>query len=642
MPKGFEHFKKGLLVGKQDNGSAEPGPYHEPLLKHVKGLIDISRKEMAKHYATWDYHDQIFRSKRAMDKEDRAANAKGAPAKLIVPLTFSQIMTFVAFSVMNVTQNERFYELQQGNNDAKDLKEIMEVLLERDCKRNGWNSFLVQFFLDVSRFWLGCAEVCYKEEYRMMRVTQEVEQEGAFGVMQKTNQTSFQKVPKFVGNKVYPISPYRFFPDTRLPLTRFQEGEFCGSEDMFSMSSLRSDSDNLFNLDWIPKMSEKQYGERKSTSRIDDMDFIPSRSKDQDGSMSDSNCQVRSGAVVVTKVVFDLIPNNFVVNDERPLGDEQFPIRYICWIANDSRIIRFDEAYYLHGQFPYVCAQYLPDQHQIVNEGLSSVCDQITNLITWKLNAHMTSQKATLDSKFIIDPAGVDIKSLESRSPYIFLKRNASQTGVDRYIKQFVTQDPTQGVMPDIASLKDLLESITGISGQMQGQYSQGRRSATQDRVVAQGASARAKTTLMSIWQDGLAPLGQQFLSNNRQEMDFDTFRRIVGSGPFGPNAVPVEDLYALFKADPITIASSEDFFVFDGTLPSEKAFLAQSLQEIFTTIFTNPQIAGVLGYGPEQIRYLFNEIYTLRGVTPPSMPAPAPVAPQPTLPIQAPGAPMQ
>lgn len=642
MPKDIESFKKGLIC---TDGEPKDVASHDALLRHVKHLINISRQEMGKNYSTWDYHDQVFRSQRVMDKEDRSANAKGAPAKLIVPLTYSQILTFVSFCVITVTQNKRFFELEyEGGGKPTELKEPLELILERDCRRNTWNSFLVQFFLDIGRFWLGAAEVCYKEEYRYVRVAQEQQVQGAFGV-QSTEQTAgFQKLPHFIGNKVYPVSPYRFFPDTRLPLTRFQDGEFCGSEDMFSMATLRSDTDNLFNLDWIPKMSQKEFEERRKSTRIDQLDFLPERSMGAgtDNIGSDGDAQVKSGAVVVTKVVFDLIPNNFEVQDEKVLGTEKFPVRYICWYANDKRIIRFEEAYYLHGQFPYICAQYLADQHKIVNEGLSSVCDQITNLITWKLNAHMTSQKNSLDSKWLVDPAGIDIRSLESRSPYIFLKKNASQTGIDRYLKQFITQDVTQNVMPDIAGLKDLLEGISGISGQMQGQYSKGRRSATQDQVVAQGAGARAKTTLASIWDDALEPLGKQFLTNNRQEMDPETFVRIVGPGPFGVNGMDVGTLFELFKSDPVGLATSEDFFVYDGSLPSEKAFLSQSLQEIFTTVFSNPQIAQILGYGPEQIRTLFEEIYELRGVTPPVMPPMQPVAaPQnvtPMPPQQAPG----
>lgn len=631
----FDAFLKALTIKKGSPESSE----HSALLKHTKGLAEKSRSDMARNYTTWDAHDSVFRSERRIDKEDRSSESKGQPKKLIVPLTFSQIMTFVAFSVQSVTQNRRFFELEPTGSEDNPLQEPMELILERDVRRNQWQSFLVQFFLDIGRFALGAAEVIWKEDYRMMRVPQETEEPAAFSSEPVKKQTyDFQKIPTFTGNRIYSVSPYRFLPDTRLPLTRYQEGEFCGSEDLFSMASLRGMGDACINLDFIPKMTEEQYKTRRKNSRIDlgpdKMRENPNLGSGGSGT-DDVSGYVRTGPVVVTKMCLDIIPKDFEVDGEKgKLGDEAFPVRYIVWYANDKTIIKFEEAYYLHCQFPYICAQYLPDQHKNVNEGLADICDQMTNLITWLINAHVTSMRASVESKYIVDPAGVDIKSLESRSPYIFLKRNASQTGVDRYIKQFKTEDTTQNVMQDVGSLKELLEIITGLSSQMQGQYSAGRRSATQDRVVAQGAGARGKTTLGSIWDSAFEPLGKQLIANNRQEMDEETFWRILGTGAQQDAMKHGIDLFSLFKADPIAIATAEDFFTFDGTLPSEKAFLAQSLQEILMTILSNPEVSQILGYGPDQVKALFEQVYLLRGVTPARLPEagpPQPPAPDPT-----------
>lgn len=602
----FDDFKEKLKNPESQE--------HDALLRHVKGLIAVSRRTMGGYYSKWDYNDSIFRSEKKADKEDRSAAAKGKPTKMIVPLTFSQVMTFVAFCVTTTTQNKRFFELEPTGSEDNPLREPMELILERDIRRNQWTSFLVQFFLDIGRFSLAAAEVCYKEEYRHVRITETKQVPGPMGETQEQTKSSFQQIPTFVGNKVYPISPYRFFPDTRLPLTRYQEGEFCGSEDMFSVSSLRGDS-ACFNLDKIPKMTEDEHKKRQDISRID---VLETRARGQGGDGATATADgdmVKDGMVVLTKVVCDIIPKHFKVDDKTPLGDEEFPIRYIVWYANDKTIVRFEEAYYLHGLFPYVCGQFLPDQHKTVNEGLSDVCDQITNLITWLINAHITSVRSNIDSKFIVDPAGVDMKSLESRSPYIFLKKNASQTGVDRYIKQFQTTDPTAAFMDDAARLKDLLEVVTGFTGNMQGQYASGRRSATESRVVTQGASARGKTTLGGIWDTAFEPLGRQLIVNNRQEMERDTFNRVLGTAA-------TDELWVLFKADPISIATNEDFFVFDATLPSEKAFLAQSLQEILMTMLGNPEVAMAMGYGPEQFRQIFDDVYNLRGVTNSRLPA--------------------
>lgn len=629
--KGIDDFRKKLQITGKTVGS-DAFPEHSALLRYCKKRMDASKKEMGKHYSSWDYYDQVFRSRRAIDKEDRSANAKGAPAKLIVPLQFSQIMTFVSFAVATVTQNRRFFGLDPQKQEEYPLREAIEQILQRDCNRNDWTSFLIQYFLDLGKFGLAAAEICYKEETRKMRYQREEPVMGPFGVQGTTTVDDYMDIPTFVGNKVYPISPYRIFPDTSLPITKYQEGEYCGSEDMFTINGLRSDASSLFNLDKIPKMTAEEFAERRKSTRIDVMDFMPTRTQNSsDAELNDSDGFVKEGPVVVSKLVIDITPSKFEIEGDNVLGDEPFPIRYIVWWANDKTIIRFEEATYLHFQFPYAISQFLPDQHKIINEGLADTADQITNTITWLINAAITSKRSGLEGKYIVDPAGVDIRTLESRSPYIFLKRNMGSTGIDRYIKQFETKDVAGDYMKEAGQLKDLLESVTGISAQMQGQYSDGRRSATQDRVVAQGASARGKLSVSTAWEKGFQQIGKQFLANNRQEMDLETFIRILGAGPFGESKdIPPEMLFTLFKSDPVAIATAEDFFFFDGSQPSEKAFLAQNLQEIVMAVLTNPEVAAVLGYGPAQLREMFNDLYELRGVTPPSLPAPVPPQPQP------------
>lgn len=640
----FEKFKEKI----KDPTSKE----HGALLKFCKSRIDRSRKKMSENYERWDYNDAIFRSQRKIDKEDRAAVNKGNTAKMIVPLTHAQCLTFVAFCCMTLQQNPRFFNLAPTGTEDNPLREPMELILERDRQRNRWNTFLVQFFLDIAKFSLGVAEVCYEEIVRHMRIPQQKQEVGAMGVEVTTNTNGFQPIPVFLGNKVHPISPYRFFPDADMPLTRYQEGHYCGSEDRFDYTVLQTDP-ACFNTDKIPKFTDKELKERKEISRVDE---VPIRTNPNLGGVDlftkkDKESFVTSGGVVVTKLVIDITPKNFDAGDgTQSLGDEDFPVRYIVWYSNDQIINRFDEAYYLHGMFPYIMGQYIPDQHCMVTDGLADVCDQITTYITWLANTHKASQANAVESKYAVDPAGVDMASLESRSPYIKLKKNAANTDVRRYITQFQTVDATANAPAEIAQFKDLLESVTGLSGFMQGQSSSGRRSATQDKVVTQGAAARGKTTLGSIWDQAFQPLGRQFIANNRQDMEFDTFARIVGGSlPINPSLPPtpqqdpvtggitliparytIEELYALFHSDPVSIALSEDFFVFDGSLPAEKSFLAQSLQEIFMEMAANPAIAQVMGYGPSELQQLLENIYTLRGVPQSMLPAPTPQAPMP------------
>lgn len=54
------------------------------------------------------------------------------------------------------------------------------------------------------------------------------------------------------------------------------------------------------------------------------------------------------------------------------------------------------------------------------------------------------------------------------------------------------------------------------------------------------------------------------------------------------------------------------DYFMFDSTTPSEKIYLAQTLQEVFGMVFANPQAALQLNISPKLV---FDEMMKLRSV---------------------------
>ena len=106
--------------------------------------------------------------------------------------------------------------------------------------------------------------------------------------------------------------------------------------------------------------------------------------------------------------------------------------------------------------------------------------------------------------------------------------------------------------------------------------------SATEARAVINGASARMRMLAEMIWTGGLEPVGRQIMLNARQSMSQETFARRVGIGKVMQ--------YPLFHQPPAAIVANSDHFIMNGTLPSEKSFMAQSLQELLGHC---PPVAG-------------------------------------------------
>jgi hypothetical protein len=159
--------------------------------------------------------------------------------------------------------------------------------------------------------------------------------------------------------------------------------------------------------------------------------------------------------------------------------------------------------------------------------------------------------------------------------------------------------------MTDAQQLMQLMQTVTGVNENAMGQYNGGRRSATEARAVIQGSAGRMTNMANNIWASSLAGIGRQLLLNHRQGLSLETFTKVCGEER--------AQLYEVFHQPISKLIGSYDLFVFDATTPSEKAFLAQSLQELLTIVLTNPMAAAQFNLDPAK---MITAIYELRGVT--------------------------
>ena len=597
----------------------EQSTFHHDMLTSTKKLVEMSRSEMSKYYSTWDQHDDVYRGKRAPDKEDEASSKADEPVKMIVPLSFAQIQTFVSFCFLLYTQNQKFFELVPSGDEDFKIRDACQDVLARDLRKNKWPGILYQCLLDTGRFGLGVIETNWVEHYQYVSVKKQGEPVMFQGMEIAPGEVTeeVQKVLRYQGNELNSVSPYRWFPDTRLPLSKFQKGEFCASEEEYSrvqLEQMEADGE-VAGIDHVEAFSQEQLDRRKSNSR---MTFVSGGeapgggSRGRSGTVDDMSVE---STILVTKCQRRLVPSKFMLDGDKPLGPEKYPVLYTIWYANDKRVIRCEPSETLHNQFNYDLTEFTPDMHNVVNGGLCEVIDRLQSVITWFINSHITAVRRTIDNRIVVDPAGVDMRSLEARSSVILLKKGASKTGVDRWVKQLQVVDTTGAHMNDADVLGKLLQVITGVNDNAMGQYNSGRRSATESRAVTAGAAGRLKTCATVMWANGFDPLGQKMLTNLRQGLEFESFQRIIGK-PKDDDQLGWQALVEQFEAFKSTIEDligGDDFMVFDSTLPSEKGFIAQSLQELASVIMSNPDAAMMLDIDPKP---MLEEIQSLRGVT--------------------------
>jgi len=583
-----EELKKRLAAEEQDDDLVR-------LKNKVVQLVKESRSEMSKNYDRWDKNNDVYCGLRAPDEEDVDASDHNEPEKMVVPMSFAQIQTFVAFIFLLFYQNKRFFELiGTGSEDKGDKSSDGEKLLEADMRSNYGSQQVYQFLTNVGRFSIGVFKSWYETENQFAPATipGAVAQLGDIEVSNESAETEREYL-KFQGNKFTNISPYNFFPDTRFPLSEWHKGSFVADETEWHINYLKKHeaAGRVAGVEFIEPMTKQDYERHRNHTRL---------SAFHNYTISESKSRTKDDQVVcVTECQLEINPKSY------GFGDTNRLVKYVVQIANDDRIIRAEPIGYMHDEYTYDVGLISPDMHQHIGQSIADSIDPIQEVISFLINARLMANKKGLENNMIVDPGMIDMASLESRSPWILTKKGAPKMGVDRFAKQLQFNDYTAGNFNDAEVLMKVMQVVTGVNENAMGQFHGGRRSATEARAVNSGSAARMKVTAKILWDCAFTPLGQKLLSNHRQGITYPGWQKIIGEN--------TEERFQAFKpTDPSQLIGLKDHFVHDATLQSEKGFIAQSLQELVSAMMGTPEVMAMLNV---DLGALIKEILRLRGI---------------------------
>lgn len=119
--------------------------------------------------STVDKNDDVYRSIRQRDKFDTLAFERNEPEKMVVPISYAQIQTFVAFCFLLFYQKDRFFELTGFTAEDDKPAKVGEALLARDLTKNIFEAKLVQFLLNIARFGIGITKCSWSVEKQLVR-----------------------------------------------------------------------------------------------------------------------------------------------------------------------------------------------------------------------------------------------------------------------------------------------------------------------------------------------------------------------------------------------------------------------------------------------------------------------------------------
>lgn len=632
MPYNQDNINRDLA--ENDSGSSE---FQKKVVELCQKYVKQSAEAMSVFYDGWDNNDFIYRGYRIPDRDDKNSVKDGEPPKIIVPVTYAQIQTATSFLFATFSQKPNLFELTAGGPEDEKSVLAMETDLGYQMRQQQMMLKLYFFIIDAFKYGFGVFKVDWFEQTAKMRALVDVPVDlgllgrlsGMLGIQsqpQFTKQEQLIDVLEYQGNRVTNVSPYNFYPDPNVPIAAFQTGKFVGHDIETSMSAVRArEGKDLFGTNKIPaslppndmKDRKRRSGRLFGIQGMSDKSITPGAGEASASSMNADAC-------VLLEMEMVLIPKDATKEFGFDLGNEDYPMKFIAVIGNDRKLVQFKSSGYLHNKFGFCVAEYSPDHNAFYNPGAAETIHELQNIITFFLNSHVVNVKKIIQNRFIADESKVNLDDLRNNSMVIRLKQ--AGLPIERVIQQLETYDVTKQHVQDMSSLMSLIQVVTGINENALGQYSSGRRSASEARAVNAGSAARLKMHGQLLWMQGLEPLGRQLLSNTRQGRTKEVYEMIVGALAL---EAPFEQV---IYANPMKIAGGYDFLPYDANLPSDKQFQASQLQELFGLLISNPNSIQLLQKDPTKLLKHITQLLGIKNLDDYSL--------QPTAPIGVPQVP--
>lgn len=568
-----------------------------------------SAEKMSTFHTGWDANSYIYRGYRVVDKEDVDSIKEGTPPKVIVPITYAQVQTALSFIISTFTQRDSILEVR--GRGPEDEKPSFAITTDLDYQLLDQKFVLKLYFwlLDALKQGFGVVRVEWDERYNDMRIAKQVPDntisntfKALFGKkVPMKSEEAVESVLSYQGNKIRNVSPYSFYPDPSVTIANFQDGQFVFFEEETSLLALEAKEGEIyFGTDKIPKTIGKDlFGARPRR--------VSGPFSREEAAQPITDTAQENRATILCEGEITLSPKRASEMWGANLGDGTKPVKWLVTIANDQKIIRFEQCGYLHGRYNFELFEFSPDHDSFFNPGLSDTISELQGIITFFLNSHIVNVKKIISNRFIVDPTKINTDDIDLGSLYIRTK--GAQGDINRSIKQLEMSDVTRGHVADMETLTTLVTLITGVNENALGQYSSGRRSATEARNVNAGSAARLKMHATIAWMQGVEPFAKQMLSNTRQWRTKEIYEAIVGG-------LSVEAPYeTTIYADPKKLAGGYDFVPYDATLPTDRQFQAGVLQELFTVLVQNPQTIQLLNKDPIKLLNYIAQLYNIRNM---------------------------
>lgn len=573
---------------------------HRRLIKEIRERHMASAKKMEDLHNRWRLEEEktiAYLPEKETDAKRRVAREQGGNPQyttMVLPYSYAMLMTAHTYWTTVFLGRRPVHQYNGRHGEGEQQTQALEALINYQVQVG---EMLVPYYiwlLDPGKYGIGILGSYWAEENAIVSEVSEREQMllGVIptGRIRKVRNT--RVIPGYHGNKVYNVRPYNWFPDPRLPMHRFQEGEYCGVYSELGWNEiLRRQALGIYiNTEKLKGSTRRDINFDQGSQQLEVPDIAETEFDDQIGT---GPRRKRSGANFhgLYEYTIELVPSDWGI------GKVKLPEKWNFTTNSDLTLIvsaRPQDA--IHNRFPFDILQYEPEGYGFSSRSLTEIIDPVQRTMDWLINSHFYNVRKALNLQVAVDPSRVVMKDLLDPRPgnVVRLKPKGYGTKPGDAIEQLPFFDVTKSHINDMEMLHQYGQRILGINDQIMGIPQQGgRRTAAETRSSNSFSINRLKTNSEYYSAMGFEPHSQMLVMNSQQYYDGEKKFRIVGDfvQEAGRNFIDVT---------PESIAGFYDFEPVDGAMPIDRFAQANLWTQILAQLKNNPQLAA--GYDISRI----------------------------------------
>ena len=585
---------------------------HKEVIRTLSSRIDLAEKGFSSQRDKFiKAEDTIlaYVPESDMDRRRRSARENEGQPKyttIKLPYTFALLMSAHTYLTSVFFGRAPIHQFTGRHGESEEQCDALEAIVGYQVQVGQMLGPYYIWLYDSLKYGAGIIEEYWCEDQVQFSTIEEVpdpmDPTGLKTIKQQTRVT----MPGYSGNKVGNIRPTDFLPDPRVPIGRFQDGEFVFVRKKLSWETIvkRKKQGYYMNIDAIAGASKSSnYFAAGQNQRV------ASNLETPEDNMTIVDTSIEGFAHPAVVYVYEGCVS--IIPKEWKLGNSDFPEKWMFTLTQDKSIILGAQPHgAMHCKFPYEVLESEVEGYGTWGRGLPEIVESVQNTLDWLINQHFFNVRAALNNQFLIDPSKVVAKDAEDGGPgFVYrLRPEAYGTDVRQYFYQIPVQDMTRGHVADMQTMLGIGERITGINDQIMGVLNAGgRKTATEVRTSTGFGVNRMKTLGEYMSATGFTNHSSKLVQNTQQYYQETKKFKLAGNllSDMNPNAMKT-----FMDVSPEAIQGFYDFVPVDGTLPVDKLALANLWKELLLQMRVVPGLVMQFDLGR-----IFAHVANLAGI---------------------------